>query len=140
MVQTDFVVLSSYDNPVEANIVKGRLESEDIYCFLAGEHYVGLIPLHSNLAGGIRIFVKPEDYEKGLAILKEDLDDYKKLISCKSCGSNNVHYVSTMKDPGNWFALLLSFFLFFFSFATIPIHIKKVYVCDNCGHENESMD
>lgn len=131
----DFVLLARYDNPVEANIVKGRLESADIYCFLAGENFVGLNPLYSNMAGGIRLFINPEDYEMASQILKKDMEEYRKQMACEVCGSDQVHYVSTMRDSKNWFAFILAVF-----FTALPLYIKKVYKCDVCGYETETKE
>jgi hypothetical protein len=130
----EFFLLNSFDSPVEANIVKGRLEAENIYCFLAGEHLVGMLPYYSNLAGGIRLFVKKEDYVRCLEILSEDLKEYKKTISCKVCGSENVHYVTTLKKVRNWFSFIISMLF------TLPMGYIKVYKCDNCGSEINMAD
>jgi hypothetical protein len=127
----DYVVLQNFSNPVEANIVKGRLEAENIACFLTGEILVGLVPYFANNSegGGIKLYVRPEEFEMANQILSDDLKEYKKTVTCKVCGSDKVHYVSTMRRTQNWFSLIFSMIFL------LPMGYIKVYKCEACGSE-----
>ncbi|RYY62638.1 MAG: DUF2007 domain-containing protein [Chitinophagaceae bacterium] len=53
----NFVLLSSYDNYIEAHIALGRLENAYINCHLQDDHSVTLNPYLSNAIGGIKLMV-----------------------------------------------------------------------------------
>lgn len=135
-----FKLLASYDNPVEANIVKGRLASAEIYCFLAGENLAVLHPYYSNVGGGIRLFVSHRDHEMAALILQKDLEVYRKNICCEVCRSNQVNLISTRRNTKNWIAFSISLFFGYFSIFVPPFYNKKMYICDVCGYETDNMD
>jgi hypothetical protein len=64
------VRLTLSDTSFEANLIKGRLESEGVPCFLANENITTLLP-HFNrmLGGGVQIMVFERDLEKASEIL-----------------------------------------------------------------------
>lgn len=51
------VTVSTYTNALEAHIVKGRMEAEDIPAFIPHEHHVWAYWLLSNALGGVRVQV-----------------------------------------------------------------------------------
>lgn len=65
------VVLKKFSHPVEAHLLKSRLESEGIESFVADENIVGLNWFYSNAVGGVRLQVNEQDLEKAQAILNE---------------------------------------------------------------------
>jgi len=69
----DFVLLQTFDNYIEAHIVKGRLEAEDIICWLKDEHLSALIvdPMLVSAIAGIKLMVAKEHAERATAILNE---------------------------------------------------------------------
>lgn len=67
----DFVLLNSYDNYIEAHIVMGRLEQENIRCHLQDEYTVTIDPFLSNAIGGIKLMVACVQAERALQILNE---------------------------------------------------------------------
>jgi hypothetical protein len=64
-----FVILATYRDLIEAEIVKGHLESEGIQCVLEDNNTVAANPLYSNAIGGVKLKVWPEDYDKALSII-----------------------------------------------------------------------
>ena len=52
-------------------IIKGRLESEGIECFVRDELTTQVISMYSVALGGIKLQVKESDVERAVAILKE---------------------------------------------------------------------
>jgi hypothetical protein len=56
----------------EAHIIKGRLNSEGIECFLANENSNSILPVFNSMCGlGIQVIVRDIDYEKAFKLLQE---------------------------------------------------------------------
>ncbi|PWT94805.1 MAG: hypothetical protein C5B52_19175 [Bacteroidetes bacterium] len=66
-----FVILRSYDNYIDANIVLGRLASEGVQAFLRDEYTVTMTPMFTNDIGGIKLTVKKEDELRAKELLEE---------------------------------------------------------------------
>ena len=65
------VKLKTFQDPIEANIVKCRLESEDIECFLTNENVSRLIPHFAYMFdAGIQLMINEDDLEKASEILE----------------------------------------------------------------------
>ncbi|MBI3379658.1 DUF2007 domain-containing protein [Candidatus Gottesmanbacteria bacterium] len=62
------VTIAVYGDPNEGNIVKSKLESEGIYCFLANEELMSS-PDFRTIIGQVELQVKSEDAEKAKQIL-----------------------------------------------------------------------
>ena len=65
----DFKLVKSYQYSSEAQIFCGKLESEGIEVYLRDNHIVDSNPIWSNAVGGVKLFVKEEDFEKANEIL-----------------------------------------------------------------------
>ncbi len=67
----EFVLLQTFDNYIDAHIVKGRLEAQDIICWLKDEHLSALIvdPILTNAIAGIKLMVAEEHVERAMEIL-----------------------------------------------------------------------
>ena len=124
----EFVTIRTFSNPVEANIVKTKLQDADIYCHLLGEHTVSANPLLSHAVGGIKLQVREEDAEEAEAILGPSLTEYKEQLKCIYCGSHDVDFVSSRKRPA-WMKVLTILAL------GIPLFWQKIYYCNSCGRE-----
>ncbi len=68
------VVHSSHYSPIEANIIKTRLEANGIPCFLTNENVGTIHPLYNLSAGGVKLNVFEKDITRINAILAEDVD------------------------------------------------------------------
>lgn len=126
------IILKRFDNPVEANIVKGTLEANGIFCFLQDEHSIGMNPLYSNALGGIKLLVRVEDETLAQDILQENDKEYKSKYVCPQCGSKEIHFLTEQKNKANWLAILLSLLW------SSPMYVKKKYECETCKHVFES--
>ncbi len=62
------VTIDTFTNSIDANISKGKLESENITCFLKNDTIIGNTGLHVTY-GGIELVVKEEDTERAKAVL-----------------------------------------------------------------------
>ena len=66
---TKLITITSYSEPIEAYIVKGRLEAEGIPAFIANEHHISLAWYLSHALGGVKIQVHMKDKNKAEEIL-----------------------------------------------------------------------
>jgi hypothetical protein len=64
------VTIKTFTNSFEANITKGRLESEGIKCFLKNEKIINTDLLLSSAIGGIKLQVKEKDVKNALIFIQ----------------------------------------------------------------------
>ena len=69
----EYEILQTFNNYIDAHIVKGRLEAEGIHCWLKDEHLSAIIvdPILTNAIAGIKLMVKREDLKKAIEILND---------------------------------------------------------------------
>ncbi len=60
--------------PVEAEVIKGYLESNGIRCILRGKVVQSVHPFSADGLGEIKIFVAEKDYSKAKKLLKKKID------------------------------------------------------------------
>ena len=129
-----FKTIAKYQYSTEAQIIKGRLESEGIKVFLFDNFTIDTDPLVSNAIGGIKLKVLSEDAIKAQHILSTiqeyALDDDGNAIHCPNCTSKKVHLFSTIKDFKSFFAFLIGFIS-----GTLPFHTRYKYQCEDCKTE-----
>ena len=130
------ITFKTFDNAVDAHLLKIKLESEGITCFLFDEHIVSINPLYSNSVGGIKLKINDEDLAHAKEILLElegtpYTTDDGKAIHCPKCASTHIQSgYKSMKNAGGILAAIMSFILVVF-----PIYSKGVYKCLDCGEE-----
>lgn len=126
-----FVNIARFQYSSEAQIVKGKLQSEGIEVFLADQVLIDTDPLVSQAIGGIKLNVYADDEERARAIISEihdySLDDKGERVVCPNCDSTRVKVYTHIKDVRSFFAFLFSFLTF-----ALPIHYKYDYHCENC--------
>lgn len=134
MEETTFKKIAVFQYSSEALIFKGKLESEGIRVFVRDNNTVDANPMYSNAIGGIKLFVKNEDFDKAKMVLSEisaySLNDNNELIKCPKCGAEKIEMVTSIKDLKTLFA-----FIFSILFVLIPIYSKHRYKCDKCNFE-----
>ena len=69
--ENDFYTIASFEYSADAQILKGKLMSEDIEVFLKDQYTVDTEPLESHAIGGVKLQVNLHDQEKALAIYNE---------------------------------------------------------------------
>lgn len=67
----DLVLLQRFRDLPEALLAKGRLESSGVACFLADDNMVRLDWFISNLLGGVKLMVAPEDFAEASRAISE---------------------------------------------------------------------
>ncbi|MFV8334389.1 DUF2007 domain-containing protein [Flavobacterium sp. GSP14] len=134
MEDNTFQKIATFQYSSEAIIFKGKLESEGIEVFMRDNNTVDSNPLYSNAVGGVKLFVKNDDFEKAtdifLNISQYSLDDNEKLKKCPKCGAEQIDMVTSIKDLKSFLVFLFSLFL-----VAIPFYSMHKFKCDNCKFE-----
>jgi hypothetical protein len=134
MEETTFRKIGAFQYSSEASIFKGKLESEGIRVFVRDNNTVDANPMYSNAIGGIKLFVKNEDFAKAATVLSEisaySLNENDELIKCPKCGAEKIEMVTSIKDLKTLFAFIFSMF-----FVLMPIYSKHRCKCDTCNFE-----
>ena len=150
-----FITVLTFTFASEVAIIRGRLESEGITCFVQDELTVQINPFYSNAIGGVKLQVQESDLDKVIEILKEtdyikeeDLQPLKKSTrlnkrrenqrvtineintTCPICGSEEI----IKSKKAGWLFLLTSFLLLPFCGIFSPFFQKKYY-CFDCKQE-----
>lgn len=130
----NFKLVRSFQYSSETQIFSGKLESEGIEVYLRDNHTVDSNPIWSNAVGGVKLFVKTQDFEKANEILSNitpySLDENNKPLKCSNCGAEEIEMVTSIKDKKTLFA-----FIFSLLFVLIPFYSKYRYKCNNCKFE-----
>lgn len=129
-----FKLVRRYQYSSEATIFSGRLEFEGIEVYLRDSNLVDTNPIWSNAVGGVKLFVKSDDFEKANQIISEinpfSLDDNDNLIKCSKCGAEEIQMTTSIKDVKTLFA-----FVFSLLFILMPLHVKHKFRCNKCKFE-----
>jgi ribosomal protein L37AE/L43A len=125
----DFVLVQTFNDYIDANIILARLQNEGINCWLKDENLVITIPLWATAAGGIKLMIADTHVEEAKKLLNDFADEKRKQFSCPKCGSNEIEFISSPRDGRNWLSVILGFF--FFDYA-MPV---KTWHCFKCGTE-----
>lgn len=132
----NFTTIKVFDNPIEAHLLKSKLESEGIPCFLQDENIVALNPLYNYAVGGIKLNIPTTDLALAQQILSEiehapNLDEKEEIICCPKCGSTNLYTnFKSMKGFKGIISAIVAFFM-----TVFPVYYKSVHKCKNCGTE-----
>jgi Putative prokaryotic signal transducing protein len=134
--QVDFrdpVTIRRFRDLPEALLAKGSLESAGIRCALADDNMVRLDWFISNLLGGVKLQVAPEDATAATEILDqpipEEFDtegtgDYRQP-KCPNCQSLDVTF-EELNKPIAYASAFIGF--------PLPIH-RAAWKCHACGRE-----
>jgi hypothetical protein len=113
MGNSELVTVATFTYPNEAYSLKGRLEAEDIRCFIENENIVTANPLYSNAVGGVQIRVKKEDETRALDIITETKKSVKNEYSSEMPSDEEI--LALPKEPvTNGDSGILKFFGRFF--------------------------
>ncbi len=132
----EWVTVKTFDNTIDAHLLKSKLESEGIKCVLFDENLVSLNPLFNVTVGGIKLKINETDIDKAKVVLTElneipFVNEEGKVIKCPQCGSEELYSnFKSMKGVRGVLSAIVSFFLMLF-----PIYYKSVYRCKDCGKE-----
>lgn len=129
-----FITVATFQYSSEAQIIKGRLESDGIEVFLADNYTIDTDPLVSNAIGGVKLKVHHSDEVEARAILESiattSLDDEGVPMRCPKCERENVQLFTTVTDAKSLGAFLLGFL-----FGALPFYTRYQYRCGHCSHK-----
>jgi len=128
--------LRTFDDSIQANLVKAKLESRGVLCFLKDEHSVTMNPLYINTLGGIKLQVPVEDLKEAEGIVKEmeanlTLNKEEELLTCPNCGSPELYHDFKTYGIFEWIVTMAIAFIG----IVFPFMYKTVYKCKNCDTE-----
>jgi hypothetical protein len=125
--ENDIVVFQYFDNAIDANIAKTKLDAYGIPCFLTEENMAGLYPGQSLYAFKIRLHLFASDRERAESILTgNDLSvQEENSVACPRCHSPRIVRAFPQKDADTIKYLLFGVFF----------PHRKVNQCLNCGNE-----
>lgn len=120
--KNDFYTVAAFEYTADAQVMKGKFQSEGIEVFLKDEHTVDVDPLVSHAIGGVKLQVHLQDKEKAIALYNElreyEVDPKGQRIICPACNENRVLIAAPKKNL--WYLLF-------------PFFEPKRYECANCG-------
>ena len=133
-----FKTIARFQYSTEAQIIKGRLESEGIKVFLADNLTIDTDPLVSNAIGGVKLKVLSHQALEAENILesirKYSVDDKGDAINCPNCNGEKIELFSTINDLKSLIAVIFAFITTLFV-STLPLYTKHKYRCEDCKTE-----
>jgi len=105
----EFVEIRNFSSYIDAHLIQGRLEQENIQCWLKDVNFVSL---WGSAVSGIKLMVPEVQVKRAEEILKRWEMERKARYSCPSCGSHEVELITA-----------------------VGIEEKEIYMCFNCGAE-----
>jgi len=120
--QNDFHTVATFEYTAEAQVMKGRFESQGIEVFLRDEYTIDTDPMVSHAIGGVKLQVHLQDKEVAIELYNE-LREYEKdmkgnRIVCPNCEKNRIIIAPLKKS------------IFYMLF---PFLEPKRYECIDCG-------
>jgi DNA-directed RNA polymerase subunit M/transcription elongation factor TFIIS len=134
----DLVIVKEFRDLPEALLAKGSLESAGIECFLGDDNMVRMDWFLSNLVGGIKLSVRPEDADTAVELLEQSLPESFEVDgvgtyeqpTCPQCHSREVSY-ETLNKPAAYTSAWIG----------VPIPVpRQRWKCDACGHDWKEPD
>jgi len=124
------VTLDSYYDIMEAEIIRGRLEANNVKCFIADDNILASNPAYNVAMGGVKIKVFEHDLEICRQILTEEpiMQEGETLIACRSCRSTNVFY-GPAPFKRNWLYIAISVLIC----GYYPPYINRTWIGKDCG-------
>ncbi|GAB3419554.1 putative signal transducing protein [Niabella aquatica] len=130
----NFVIAAVFDNYINAHLTLGRLQEENINCWLKDEHTISIYPGSTFAAGGIKLMVAEPQLERALTLINEDKPVTNDEHLCPYCGSGNIEKVSTPRRDGSILGAIASIVLN----AATALPADKMYRCADCAREYET--
>lgn len=121
------IVFQRFENAIEGNIAKTKLDAYGIPCFLTEENLANLYPSQSVMLFGVRLHIFSQDAERAQEILTENVTDTEPE-ACPRCKSVKVK-IEYSRKIGHHFISILSLLVA----ALFPT--PKVHRCQQCKFE-----
>lgn len=116
------VILTVFEYSTEAQVIKSKLDSENIRTMLMDEKTIDSDPLLSQAIGGVKLLVHKDDLEKALVIYNEirkyEKDENGVSYQCGKCKSSRILVAPPQRK---------SFF-----FMLFPFFESRKLICNDC--------
>ncbi|HCF93264.1 MAG TPA: DUF2007 domain-containing protein [Firmicutes bacterium] len=116
----DLVKIAAFFQPMDAYLLKTRLEAAGITCFVFDDLTVSANNYLSNAVGGVKVYVSEKDAAEALEIINVEPEEES---VCLNCGSKNLRFRRTPI----W-VHLGSLIVF-----RLPFLLKGTWECEDCG-------
>jgi hypothetical protein len=132
----NLLTLKTFDNSIDANMLRCQLELEGIQSYLKDENTITTNPLYNVALGGIKLQVFEQDYTNAKTYLEElentpYTNQNNEIITCPKCNSSNIQTgFSSYRNITGILSLLTAFV-----FVIFPFYNKKVNKCKECDNE-----
>jgi len=132
----NLITLKTFDNSIDANMLRCQLELEGIQSYLKDENTITTNPLYNVALGGIKLQVFEQDFEQAkLYLEKLESTPYtnqeNEIIKCPTCQSTKIQAgFSSYRNITGLISLLTALV-----FMILPFYNKKVYKCKECDKE-----
>ena len=127
--EEEIIVFRKFENSIDANIVKTKLDAYGIPCFLTEENLANLYPGQHFMMFNIRLHLFAKDGERATQILDESNLMIHIDTVCPKCHSHNIER-DLPKKIALKFSTIINFLLFGIIFPN-----QKVYRCLECECE-----
>ena len=126
--------IAAFTHVIDAYLLKTRLESAGIDCFIADDNTILVNWLYSTAIGGVKVKVRSSDAEHALEILREapvevvasgDMADEEAEFLCPRCNSEDTFV------PG--FSRTFAYVSWLFLGFPIP-YLNRKWHCFACSH------
>jgi predicted RNA-binding Zn-ribbon protein involved in translation (DUF1610 family) len=130
------VTLRTFSDSIAAHLLKTRLESEGIECYLVNEHISNLHPFYNQAVGGVQLQVQLEDVNAAKSLLeaweaRPYLDEQDQELKCPNCQSTSIYGgFRSFRSTLGWLTMVISILLVIY-----PFFSKTVFRCKKCGTE-----
>lgn len=125
--QDKIIVFREYENSIDANVAKTKLDAYDVPCFLTQENLNNLMAQNPFLFR-IKLHIFETDTLRAKKIL-DDLFDHDSPKTCPNCESTEIIYADSRKKFNVFASIAFAFLLH------TPLEKKKVYHCLDCKTE-----
>ncbi|WP_299155766.1 DUF2007 domain-containing protein [uncultured Tenacibaculum sp.] len=118
----DYTILAVFEYSTEAQVIKSKLDSEDIRTMLMDEKTIDTDPLLSQAIGGVKLLVHNQDLNKASNIYNEvrayEKDENGNAYQCSKCKSSKILVAPPQRK---------SFF-----FMLFPFFESRKLICNDC--------
>ncbi|MCB0422223.1 MAG: DUF2007 domain-containing protein [Bdellovibrionales bacterium] len=129
--KSEWVLLRSFSNSLEANIVCSFLNSQGIETQSRDEHIVNINWLYSNAVGGVKVMVRSQDLEAATSALEaQESAPPLEVVGeeCPKCHSTQTeHNFKSYKGIKTLFVALFA--------LVLPFRDREAWSCLSCGHQ-----
>ncbi len=127
------VVLKYFDSLIDAEMLKSKLNNQEIECYLFNQHMSSLLGITNPIFNRVKLMIDTSDLERATAIIDKIestpmTDQNGKTLTCPNCQSENIHYgYKSINSNAGKIGFIMSLLALSF-----PFLYKTLYRCNDC--------